>query len=166
MAVIIRKAETEKDLKGKAYVHWKSWHEAYPGILDKSYLDRMTLEKCEEIALKFPDHLLIAEDDGKVIGFVSYGDCRDEDLADTGEIYAIYILEEYYGQGIGSRLMKEALKELKDPSLTVVWVLKENCRAIRFYERFGFHPDGKEKEIRLGTPVVEIRMVKRKEDVI
>ena len=99
MAVIIRKAETEKDLKGKAYVHWKSWHEAYAGIIDKSYLDRMTLEKCEEIALKFPDHLLIAEDDGKVIGFVSYGDCRDEDLADTGEVYAIYILEEYYGQG-------------------------------------------------------------------
>ena len=166
MAIIIKNAETKDELKGKAYVHWKSWHEAYPGIVDRSYLEKLTLEKCEEIAFRFPDHLMVAKEEDEVIGFVSYGDCRDEDLSDTGEVYAIYLLEEYYGKGIGSRLMKEALKRLEDHPVVAVWVLKENERAIRFYEHFGFHPDGEEAMIRLGTPVTALRMIRRKEDAI
>jgi RimJ/RimL family protein N-acetyltransferase len=41
----------------------------------------------------------------------------------------------------------------------VVWVLEGNERAIRFYERCGFQGDGKEKEIMLGSPRKEIRMI-------
>ncbi|MBQ6559633.1 MAG: GNAT family N-acetyltransferase [Erysipelotrichaceae bacterium] len=165
MSIIIKQAETEEERKGKAYVHWRSWHEAYSDIVDQSYLDKLTLEKCEEIALKFPDNLLIAKDDDRVIGFVSYGDCRDEDLSDTGEVYAIYVLQEYYGKGIGNSLMKEAMDQLKHHSTIAVWVLKDNERAIRFYEHQGFHSDGKESIHKLGSPVAVIRMIRRKEDV-
>ncbi|MBR4461290.1 MAG: GNAT family N-acetyltransferase [Erysipelotrichaceae bacterium] len=166
MDIIIKKAETEEEIKGKAYVHWKSWHEAYPDIVDPSYLTKLTLEKCEEIAFAFPDNLLIAKDHDRIIAFVSYGDCRDEDLSDTGEVYAIYVLEEYYGQGIGSRLMEAAMEELKDRSAIAVWVLKDNEKAIRFYEHQGFHSDGKEVIKKLGSPVAVIRMIRRKEDVL
>ncbi len=163
MTVIIKEAQSEEERKGKAYVHWKSWHEAYPEIIDPSYLDALTLEKCEQIAFRFPDQLLVAKEEDRVIGFASYGECRDEDLSDTGEVYAIYLLKEYWGQGIGYRLMKEALQQLKDYSTIAVWVLKENDRAIRFYEHMGFQPDGKEAVIKLGTPVTEIRMIRRRE---
>ena len=40
-----------------------------------------------------------------------------------------------------------------------VWVLKENLRAIRFYERCGFRPDGREETLQLGSPITEIRMI-------
>ncbi len=39
-------------------------------------------------------------------------------------------------------------------------VLKENKRAIRFYEKCGFRFDGREEEITLEIPIVEVRMIK------
>ncbi len=30
----IKRMETEEEIRGKAFVHWKSWHEAYPGLVD------------------------------------------------------------------------------------------------------------------------------------
>ena len=32
--------KTDEEIKGKAYVHWKSWHEAYVGIVSQEYLDK------------------------------------------------------------------------------------------------------------------------------
>ena len=46
----VKKMETDDEIRGKAYVHWKAWHEAYPGLVDQGYLEDMTLEKCEKIA--------------------------------------------------------------------------------------------------------------------
>ena len=39
----IKKMETDDEIRGKAYVHWKSWHEAYPGLVDQGDLDAMTI---------------------------------------------------------------------------------------------------------------------------
>ena len=43
-----------------------------------------------------------------------------------------------------------------------VWVLEGNCRAIKFYERFGFQPDGTKAQIKLGTTNTELRMILNK----
>ena len=48
--VVIKKMETDTEIREKAYVHWKSWQEAYSGIVEKKYLDEHTLEQCEEMA--------------------------------------------------------------------------------------------------------------------
>lgn len=159
MNITTKKMETDDEKRGKAYVHWKSWQEAYPGIVDQSYLDKLTLEKCEEMAFKWPDNLIIAKDGDKVVGFVGYGQYRSDELENTGEIFAIYLLSEYYGTGVGYKLMQEGLAVLKDYPQVAVWVLKENKRAIRFYEKCGFKFDGREEEIKLGSPVVEARML-------
>ena len=143
MNILIKKMESDAEIKGKAYVHWKSWQEAYPGMLAQSYLDRLTLEKCEAIAYKWPDNILVAKDGENVAGFVGYGKYRNEELPNTGEVYAIYVLSKYYGRGVGEQLMWEALKQLSQYPKIAVWVLKENQRAIRFYKRFGYRFDGK-----------------------
>ena len=39
MGIEIKKMESDEEIKGKAYVHWKSWQDAYKGIVDQSYLD-------------------------------------------------------------------------------------------------------------------------------
>lgn len=149
MKITIKKLETTDEIKGKAFVHWKSWQDAYKTIVDQNYLRNLTLEKCEKIAYKYPDNIIVAKDGNKVVGFVGYGKCRNDDLPNTGEIFAIYILEEYYGSGVGSALMKAGLNELDYPNIAV-WVLKDNYRAIRFYEKCGFQFDGREEEITLG----------------
>ncbi len=143
MGIILKKMETDEEIKGKAYVHWKSWHEAYTGIVSQEYLDKLTLEKCEKMAFSWPDNIIVAKENGNVIGFVCYGD-RGEEAPDVGEIFALYVLADYYGKGVGRKLMDVALEKIKHFSQVRLWVLKENRRAIRFYEKCGFQPDGTE----------------------
>lgn len=159
MSIVIKKMETDDEIRGKAYVHWKSWQEAYPGIVDPQYLDDLTLEKCESIAYRRTDNIIIAKDGDRVVGFVGYGEYRNDELENIGEVYAIYILAEYYGYGVGYQLMQAALSKLSQYRKVAVWVLKENERAIRFYERCGYCFDGREKTLQLGSPVVEVRMI-------
>ena len=61
MNIELKKMETDDEIRGKAYVHWKSWHEAYPGLVDQGYLDAMTLEKCEKMAYSWLDNLIVAK---------------------------------------------------------------------------------------------------------
>ena len=157
--ITIKKTETDDEIKGKAYVHWHAWHEAYPGMVSQNYLDRFTLEKAEKMAFSWGgDHLIIAKAGDRVIGFVGYGD-RGEEAPETGEIFALYVLSEYYGTGVGKQLMNAGLEQLKGYPQICLWVLKENKRAIHFYEKCGFHPDGQEMYSK-NVEAPEIRMVK------
>lgn len=157
MGITIKKMETEDEIKGKAYVHWKAWHEAYPGIVSQDYLDRLTLEKCEAIAHKWRDGIFVAKDQERIVGFVGCGD-RGDEAPGVGEVFSIYVLSEYYGKGVGQALMEAALKQLKGYAEICLWVLKVNKRAIRFYEKFGFRPDGTEM-VSSACKALEIRMV-------
>ena len=154
--------ESDDEIKEKAYVHWKSWQEAYAGIIDQTYLDSLTLDKCEQIAYRWTDNILIAKDGDSVVGFVGYGKYRNDELENSGEVFALYILSQYYGKRVGYRLMQAALSKLADYPKIAVRVLKENIRAIRFYERCGFRFDGSENTLELGSPVVERRMILEK----
>ena len=160
MNITIKKMETDEEIKGRAFVAWHSWRYAYKGIVSQDYLDGMKLEKVEEIAFKFKDGVYVAKDGDKVVGFVSYGEYRGEDLENAGEIYAIYVLEDYWGKGVGARLVETALENLKDFQIVALWVFKDNLRARKFYEKCGFKADGKENTFALITPLEEIRMTK------
>ena len=159
MDILIKPMETDEEIRGKAYVHWKSWHEAYPGLVSPAYLEKLTPEKCVELAYRWRENILVALDEGRVVGFLGYGDRAPEDPG-TGEIFALYVLSEYYGTGVGLRLMEAALAQLSAFPQICLWVLKENRRAIRFYEKCGFRPDGEEKRLP-ALEAVEIRMRKK-----
>lgn len=156
---LIKKMESEDEINGKAYVHYRSWHETYTGLIDGKYMEGITIEKCTEIAYQWPDNLLVAKDGDKVIGFVGYGAYRDNTLPDHGEIFAIYVLKEYHGKGVGYTLINTAFQKLSEYKKVAVWVLNGNDRAIRFYQRYGFDLDGMEQKIKLGTPITELRMI-------
>ena len=117
MNIIIKRMETDEEIKGKAFVHFKSWQEAYSGIVKQAYLDERTIEKSEEMALSTKNSTIIAKDGECVVGFVQYGKYNYGDLENTGEIIALYVLADYYGQGIGYRLMQEAMKYLQGSCL-------------------------------------------------
>lgn len=150
---------TRSDVLGKAYVHYKSWQETYKGMIDPDYLRSRTLAKCEQIANEEQDGVLIAKERNRVIGFVRYGAYRDDTLPGAGEIYAIYLLEEYHDRGIGCTMMKEALKALSAYRTVAMWVLAENKRAIKFCEHRGFALDGTNAIVMLGSPMLERRMI-------
>ena len=158
MTIIIKSMETPGEIEGKSLVHWQTWREAYDEILSEEFQEQMTLDKCRFYSQKYPENTLIAMDGKKVVGFISYGNFRDETIQ-AGEIIALYVLKDYYGKGIAQKLMKEALTTLEQFSEIYLWVLKDNKRAIAFYQKMGFTLDGPEKILELGKSVKELRMV-------
>lgn len=159
MSIVIKQMETDEEIRGKAYVHWKAWHEAYAGMISQDYLDNLSLAKCEKMAFHWPDNTIVAKENGRVIGFVCYGD-RGDEAPGIGEIFALYVLAEYYGKGLSRQLMEAGLEQLKQYSQVCLWALKDNKRAIRFYEKCGFQPDGAEM-ISPALSAAEIRMTLR-----
>ena len=158
MKIIIKTMETPEEIEGKSLVHWQTWREAYDNLLPAEYQETMTLDRCRFFSQKYPENTLIAMDGKKVVGFISYGNYRDETIQ-AGEIIALYVLKDYYGKGVSKQLMHAAFVALGQFSEIYLWVLKDNKRAIAFYQKMVFTIDGQEKILELGKPVKELRMV-------
>ena len=158
MKIIIKTMETPEEIEGKSLVHWQTQREAYDDLLPAEFQETMTLDRCRFFSQKYPENTLIAMDGKKVVGFISYGNYRDETIQ-AGEIIALYVLKDYYGKGVSEQLMQTAFFALDHFSEIYLWVLKENKRAIAFYQKMGFTFDGQEKILKLGKPVKELRMM-------
>ena len=158
MKIIIKAMETPEEIEGKSLVHWQTWREAYDDLLPADFQETMTLEKCRFFSQKYPENTLIAMAGKKVVGFISYGNYRDETIQ-AGEIIALYVLKDYYGKGVSKQLMHAAFVALDQFSEIYLWVLKDNKRAIAFYQKMGFTFDGQEQILKLGKPIKELRMI-------
>ena len=146
-----------KDADTKGYVHHRTWVETYTGLMEDAFIRKQTLERCQEIAHRWPENTLVAELDGKIVGFC----CYNKSEGNRGEITAIYLLKEAQGLGLGRMLMDAGIVRLDGCDPVFLWVLKGNDHAIGFYEHYGFRLDGFSKEHPLGT---ELRMTYFKTD--
>ena len=139
-------------------VRLSGWRAAYgpllaPGALDDVDLAAWTERRRAQIA-DGPDHL-VAVVDGDVLGFCAYGASRDDDDV-SDEVYALYVAPSAWSTGLGRSLLSTALADIDGPAH--LWVLRDNPRAMRFYQRAGFEPDGAGKTIALaGTDLEELR---------
>ena len=84
--------------------------------------------------------LLLQTRNEKPVGICSFGKSRPADFPDRNEIYSIYILPGYTGQGFGEALLDFALAELKETECAGIYLLvfKENYSGRHFYEKYGF----------------------------
>ena len=149
---MIRAASVD-DAEAIARVHTHSWQLAYQGILSKDFLNGLQwetrVERWEKI-LSDPDPssnsvFVSTTLDGLVTGFASIGEVRDEDLRPQKffELYAIYVAPEYWDLGVGRVLWNAALAAVPSGTAGVsLWVLTQNERGRRFYERRGFEFGG------------------------
>lgn len=150
LSSIFREA-TQEDIDGLAEVQVLSWKAAYQGKIPTFYLESMTAtQKAKEwtrILQNNTTKTILAEKlDKKVIGFVNFGDYRDEDLPkeEVAEIRALYIHPEYWRAGIGKKLAELATQNCKSTGYkrVALWVLDSNEPAQRFYQSLGFQLDG------------------------
>jgi ribosomal protein S18 acetylase RimI-like enzyme len=142
--MIIREASIQ-DVDGIAEVHLMSWRTTYKGIISDSYLSNLSLDGRRKNWLWTFNHLnqdetiFVAEkSDGGIVGFSSSGKNRNIEYPHGGEVYAIYLLDEFQGQGIGRKLFQESVNSLlqKGYQSMMLWVL-ENNPALGFYQRMG-----------------------------
>jgi ribosomal protein S18 acetylase RimI-like enzyme len=160
----IRRAQ-ESDAPFLAKVHIDAWHAAYRGSVPDSFLQGFTYqsraERFRQSLATGSEETYLVEENGKVMGFLTLGACRDSDLnVDcTGEIWGIYISPTHWRKGLGKRLLEEAQSLLKSKGYkeAVLWVLEGNQLARRFYEAMGFRLDGGTKEVNLGIPMKAVR---------
>ena len=156
MSVLIRKALVY-DAQAIAKVHVDSWRTAYASILSSEFLASLSYEQRQKMwssILSSPEgqsFVYVAESpDRQVVGFACAGPRREGDKVYHGEIYALYLLQNYQRQGLGRQLFRAAVAELNRREMTslLIWVLAANP-ARAFYEAMG----GKylsEKDIEIG----------------
>lgn len=119
-----------------------TWRSAYQGLLDQEYLDSLSYEKREAGWRSFPfdtAFVYVAENEaGEIMAFAAAGPERTDHPVYRGELYAIYVRNEYQGQGVGDALFKAVKKRLLDSGIDslILWVLSDNPYR-RFYDRQG-----------------------------
>ena len=162
--MIVREAKIA-DAPAIARVNVDTWRTAYRKIVPADYLANLSYEKREsnwqEIlsnVKKTGDFVCVAENDsGEIVGFAAGGGERTGKYVYQGELFAIYILEEYQRQGIGRQLVGSVARKLAELSLNsmLVWVLGDNS-ACRFYEFLGGEKVEEEQTSRAGVILKEI----------
>ncbi len=160
MPYAIKPMTTASEIAGKAYVHYTAWLETYPGLMPREYLEKRSLQKCEETARAFPDNTLVALDGDKVAGFLSYApEARDfVSVRPASEVVALYVLRDHQGKGVGGALLDRALELLPEKKVAL-FVLRGNEQAIGFYRHRGFRFTGRELTQKVtGGELTELEM--------
>jgi ribosomal protein S18 acetylase RimI-like enzyme len=133
------RSATLSDAAAIGEVHVASWQAAYAGLIPADFLAGLSASsRAASWARLIGDgtgQVLVAENDGVVVGFAAYGD---------GRLYALYLLSEYWGRGLGRQLHDLVVAGLAAAGhdSAVLWVLSTNERAKAFYVRQGWVDDG------------------------
>ena len=167
---------TAADIDDVSALRVRSWQSAYDGLMPRSYLAAMSTEEDaaarRELFAKADGTItnLVAErPDGTITGWAALGPYRPQgphgqgESDDGAELYALYALPELIGTGIGRALMSVCLDRAVERGFPriLLWVVRGNTRARRFYERAGFTLDGAEDTYDIeGTAVPTVRYVR------
>ncbi|MEH0933906.1 GNAT family N-acetyltransferase [Micromonospora psammae] len=160
MTVTLRPA-TEDDLMAVGALHQRSRVAAYSSFLPPEALaepgeEAMGAYWVERWTWERDDHrMTVAERDGRLVGFSHLGPDDEGDPA-TGLLNAIHLDPAERGRGTGRELMIDALAAMRSRGWSggVLWVLRENASARRFYERGGWAPTGRARDEHIGAVLV------------
>jgi threonine dehydratase len=155
------------DAEALGAIHARAWQAAYRDLLPDQYLAGLTPE---QRAAHWTDVLgreprprgarLGLERDGRLVGFILVGAAAGDVATRTGEVYALNVDPDCWGDGVGRALLEAGVRHLRDCGFpdAILWVHPGNVRARRFYEAAGWHHDGidRRQEV-LGVLVDETR---------
>jgi ribosomal protein S18 acetylase RimI-like enzyme len=156
------------DAAAIALVQGRTWQSAYLGMLPHEILIGFGAAQgtgfWEKVLKRVngADAVLIAEFDRTAVGFISSGPIRERIPGYSGEFYALYVLPEAQGCGIGTALIAHAARAMVRQRWVsaAVWVLEDNQLGRCFYERLGGLPLGVAKTLAYrGTSYPKIREI-------
>lgn len=164
---------SKKHIKNIAFIHLNSKQKAEKDIVPDAYLDALTLSEFEHNWTNWIDEVdgYIAFIEDQPAGFITFGNVRTRPPGDQGiiplysaEIYALYVLPKFWRAGIGTTLLKAAMKNLAEAKHNgvVLWVLKNNKSSVDFYLEHDGLRVGKQKVEMGGRMVVESAIAWRK----
>lgn len=157
-----------EDLDTLANVHSESLRAAYKDIVPDDIInnsfsfERRRVGFTRELEKKTPFNA-IAFDGDNPVGLLSFGDSRHIDVdEDTIELWRIYLLPQYWGSGFGEELFSWGINEIRARGYkkVILWVLEENLRARRFYEKNDFAFTGQKQEEEMGKIISEMLYIR------
>lgn len=136
----IRHIKQTDDRFAISHIYEESWKYAYKDIIPQSYLKSIPTGHWIPNLDKAGMNTLVLIGNDTFIGTSSYCKSRFSDFDSFGEIVSIYFLPQYMGKGYGKQLLDAAINELTKLGYRDIflWVLEENHRARKFYEKAGF----------------------------
>lgn len=159
---------TRADCDRVSEIRVRGRQSAYRGLMPQPYLDGPSIAEDAARRRAFFGRAgadtvnLVAEyPAGDVVGWACHGPCRDgERHTADAELYALYVDAGRLGEGIGRALLRESVRRCAaagHPRM-LLWVLRGNAPARRFYERAGFRADGARQTFDVnGVAVPEVR---------
>lgn len=131
---LIRELRDDRELRDVIEINMATLPEHYP-----EYFWR-------EIASSWRDIFLVAEYNGRIVGYMMNRIEYDEgffirDLVRRGHVISIAVLPEYRRRGIGRSLMTEGMRRMKEiygAEEVVLEVRVTNTPAIELYRKLGF----------------------------
>lgn len=132
----------DTDIETLIVLAHKIWHEHYPGIITVEQIDYMLARGYtrqviqDEMSCQGVIWLTIRSGE-TMIGFVALG----PHALGTMKLHKLYLLPDYHGTGIGARTLAEVeqIARDNDAAMLVLNVNRHNTKAIRAYERAGWH---------------------------
>lgn len=148
------------DADAIAGAHIEGWRVGYRGLVPDVQLDSPEFTNTRRERWRAWTwqnqagvELFVVAIDGEVAGFALTGPERvDHDDARPsparGEVYAFYLHPDAWGSGGALPLMRRCEQALRDAGYVdaVLWVLRDNRRARRFYEKAGWTFTGQESD--------------------
>ncbi|WP_299954007.1 GNAT family N-acetyltransferase [uncultured Modestobacter sp.] len=152
---------TAADAAGIGPCHLACWQETYGGLLSPAFFairspERFAANWGRLLADPETASVVVAEVDGEVVGFAQAVPSRDEPPVRAEELSTLYLRAAQHGSGLGQALL-DAVLAGRPASL---WVAEQNPRAIAFYRRNGFTPDGARQVDDAWEGLAEVRLVR------
>ena len=137
--VIIREAARE-DAWQIADILVEDWKTAYRGIIDSDYLDALSVEQRYQREAQRYGKYIVAAAGREILGF-AWNEMTGGEAADC-EIIALYVRYAKRNSGVGRALFQRSMDLFRAAGkrLMIVWCLRENAEARKFYEKMGGKP--------------------------
>lgn len=146
------------------------WRAAYQGILDAEYINSAGFEAARrqqwdgfEGDRPGSPRILVAETGHVVIGWASYGEPRNPEGPNLGELWGLYVDPDHWGSGAAAALTERVLRDLAPGfAQAMLWALQDNPRARAFYAKAGFADTGRARLRDFGEAgtATEVEMVR------
>ncbi|MGK9220849.1 MULTISPECIES: GNAT family N-acetyltransferase [unclassified Microbacterium] len=166
MEMLIRRP-LPADAPALARLHVLTWRETYGHLLPSDFFGDAHLEMRQTmweriLANPRPEWTVLTAALGdELVGFVSAGPGSESGTdSSSRQLYTLYVRSRWHGAGIGQALFDAAVGH----DACVLWVAKENPRAIAFYRKNGFEFDGQEQADDAVPGIVEARMRRASRD--
>ena len=159
------RAPVPADAEELAALHVSTWQETYTELLPEDYFDDAFVEGRRRMWTRMltepRDGLIVrvAEEGGHIIGFAVSGRPIGPFAAEAPRdrhLYMLYLAAAQHGGGAGQALIDGVLGD--GPAM--LWVAKENPRAVAFYRRNRFEFDGVEVVDEGAPSITDARMVR------